>query len=420
MELIYIILLIINILLYAACCFLILRRKTFTSISIRSPILLILNIMGNFFMSIIIIVTKSLENDEKKICSFFYYITNFLIIIPFCLRFRRIAKCCEIKFDERFELQELFTQKYKYEEKYSIKLMLIIFGILTAILIILNASITRSEAITAKFLYFGEESILDTANSIIWLIINCIEHMAILSYAYYICINQLKQKLRLEIISCFIIWFIYSNLICVLELISINLDNDVYIYISLAVCYLFLIINGVLPILITFSYHYSTSYSFNPKLMNNLYLFLSNEICFNEFKIYLFQKKQNLIALLRLYVEIMNYKLGKILKINNEERLFEAMNIRNEYFGENNIARLPQNVLDKVRGESLGIENLDNNNNKDNNEVFDEALKYCFSELGKYFNEFKKTERFKELYNEFFLTTYIQCKMCNVGLINKF
>ena len=420
MELIYIILLIINILLYAVCCFLILRRKTFTSISIRSPILLILNIMGNFFMSIIIIVTKSLENDEKKICSFFYYITNFLIIIPFCLRFRRIAKCCEIKTDERFELQELFTQKYKYEEKYSIKLMLIIFGILTAILIILNASITRSEAITAKFLYFGEESILDTANSIIWLIINCIEHMAILSYAYYICINQLKQKLRLEIISCFIIWFIYSNLICVLELISINLDNDVYIYISLAVCYLFLIINGVLPILITFSYHYSTSYSFNPKLMNNLYLFLSNEICFNEFKIYLFQKKQNLIALLRLYVEIMNYKLGKILKINNEERLFEAMNIRNEYFGENNIARLPQNVLDKVRGESLGIENLDNNNNKDNNEVFDEALKYCFSELGKYFNEFKKTERFKELYNEFFLTTYIQCKMCNVGLINKF
>ena len=420
MELIYIILLIINILLYAVCCFLILRRKTFTSISIRSPILLILNIMGNFFMSIIIIVTKSLENDEKKICSFFYYITNFLIIIPFCLRFRRIAKCCEIKTDERFELQELFTQKYKYEEKYSIKLMLIIFGILTAILIILNASITRSEAITAKFLYFGEESILDTANSIIWLIINCIEHMAILSYAYYICINQLKQKLRLEIISCFIIWFIYSNLICILELISINLDNDVYIYISLAVCYLFLIINGVLPILITFSYHYSTSYSFNPKLMNNLYLFLSNEICFNEFKIYLFQKKQNLIALLRLYVEIMNYKLGKILKINNEERLFEAMNIRNEYFGENNIARLPQNVLDKVRGESLGIENLDNNNNRDNNEVFDEALKYCFSELGKYFNEFKKTERFKELYNEFFLTTYIQCKMCNVGLINKF
>ena len=106
MEIIWIILLIINFLLYGACCFGVLKRKTFTSISIRSPRLLILNNIGNFFMTLIIILTAALEGDGKKICSLFYYLTNFLVIIPFCLRFRRIANCCEIKINERFEIQE--------------------------------------------------------------------------------------------------------------------------------------------------------------------------------------------------------------------------------------------------------------------------------------------------------------------------
>ena len=52
--------------------------------------------------------------------------------------------------------------------------------------------------------------------------------------------------------------------------------------------------------------------------------------------------------------------------------------------------------------------------------MYDEALQHCFNELGKHFNEFRKTDKFKELYEEFYLTSYIQSKMYNVGLINKF
>ena len=253
MEIVYIILLIFNILLYGACCFLILRRKAFTCISIRSPKLLVLNILGNLFMSIIIIVTKSLKDDinfdGQKICSLFYYICNFLIIIPLCLRFRRIAKCCEIKIDERLELQELYTNKNRYEEKYNIKVLLIIFAILTVILLVVNAIITRSEAITATFLYKSYDSILYEANSYIWCAINFVEHILILTCAYYICVNQLKQKLRFEIIASFIIWFIYSNFISILDMIEkIGENNDLCIYLSLAVCYLFLIVNAILPI----------------------------------------------------------------------------------------------------------------------------------------------------------------------------
>jgi hypothetical protein len=365
-------------------------------------------------MTIIIILTKSLENNDKKICSFFYYITNFLIFIPFCLRFRRIIKCCEIKVDERLELQELYSKKYKFEEKYNIKIMSIIFFILTALLILSNILITRSETITAKFLYIPDDSKLEDANPIIWCVINFIEIIILLSYAYYIFINQLKQKLRFEILSFFCIWFIYSDIITVFDIIS-SIDNDIYIYISLATCYLFLIINAILPIIISYSYRHSTSYSFTPKLTNNLYLFLSNETCYNQFKIYLIQKNQNLLGLLKLYIGIMSYKLGYKLKINNEQCFVEAMDLRDEFFDANNIARLPENVFGIVKQE---CKSLDNNNFQES--MFDEALKYCFTELGKIFNEFKKTEEFKELYKNLFLTTYIQCKMCNVGLINKF
>ena len=414
MDLIWIILLIFNILLYGACCFVIFRRKAFTCISIRSPTLLILNIIGNLLMTIIIILTKSLENNDKKICSFFYYITNFLIFIPFCLRFRRIIKCCEIKVDERLELQELYSKKYKFEEKYHIKIMLIIFCILTVILILSNVLITRSEAITAKFLYVPDDLKLEDANPLIWCAINFLEIIILLRYTYDIFINQLKQKLRFEIVSSFCIWFIYSDIITVFDVIS-SIDNDIYIYISLGVCYLFLIINAFLPIIISYSYRYSTSYSFTPKLTNNLYLFLSNETCYNQFKIYLIQKYQNLLGLLKLYVGIMYYKLGFKLKINNDQGFIEAMDLRDEFFEENNIAHLPENILEVVRQE---CKSLDNNNFQES--LFDEALKYCFTKLGQIFNEFKKTEEFKELYKNLFLTTYIQCKMCNVGLINKF
>ena len=416
MELVCIILLIVNILLYGACCFLILRRKAFTCISIRSPKLLVLNILGNLFMSIIILVTYGLDNEGKgkMICSMFYYITNFLIIIPLCLRFRRIAKCCEIKIDERLELQELYTNKNRYEEKYSIKIMLIIFLILTIILVVTNVSITTDVAITPKFLDNTKESNLSNANSYIWPAINFIEHILLLTYAYYIFVNHLKQKLRFEILSSFLIWFIYSNLITILDIID-KINIDLCIYISLAVCYLFLIINAIIPILISYSYRYSTSYSFTPKLMNNMYLFLSNETCYSYFKKYLMTLNINSVNLLRLYTAIMNYKLGYKLKVNIDIGFSEAVHIRDEFFGNNNSANLPENTLNEVKRD---CQQLSNNNCTE--DMFDPALVYSFNELGKLFNEYKKTEEFKDLYLEFFLTTYIQCKMCNIGLINKF
>ena len=148
-------------------------------------------------MTIIIMVTDSLVDNGKRICSLFYYITNFLVIIPLCLRFNRIVKCCEINEEFSLEIQGTNIKKDKYQEKYYIKIMLVIFVALTVILLIANAIVTRSEAITAKFLYLpSDNSKLETANSIIWFMVNFIEHIILLTYVYKICENKIKQKLR--------------------------------------------------------------------------------------------------------------------------------------------------------------------------------------------------------------------------------
>ena len=149
------------------------------------------------------------EINGKKIVSIFYYLTNFLMIIPFCLRFQRIVKCCEIKKDERVYLQELYSKRYLYQENYYLKFTLIVFSILTLILIISDVVIKFKDTFSANFLFESKDNNLKVAKSILWQAINFVEHMILLTFVYKICANQLKQKLRFEIILMQI--FKYDN-----------------------------------------------------------------------------------------------------------------------------------------------------------------------------------------------------------------
>ena len=403
---------IFNFFVYLVCCIYTKKRNGLTTISIRSPKLLILNNIGNFLMSTIII-TKYLNDDDekgKKIVSMFYYLTNFLMIVPFCLRIKRIIKCFEIEKNEILDIQRITNERYLYEENHYLKYALIIFLILSLVLIISDIPLKFDDVFTTNFLFLKTDKNLENTKSMIWLAVNFLEHLILLTYAYKVCIYQIKQKLRFEIISSFIVWFIYSNAIFILEKSSKNYHDEI-IYISLAFCYLFLILNSIIPLLISCSYHYSIGYHFSPYLMNNLYLFLSNEICYKEFYNYLGRINGHGIYYLKLYIKIINYKLGFELKINNEQSYAEALAIRDAYFFDENVIneKIPQNICQRIV-----------NSNNFTQEVFDEALKFCYDELDKLFIEFKKTNIFKKLYDEFYFTSYIYCKMYYFGLINKF
>ena len=123
------------------------------------------------------------------------------------------------------------------------------------------------------------------------------------------------------------------------------------------------------------------------------------------------------IFYLKLYTHIMKYKLSFVLNINKDIGLSDANDIFNTYFSENSIyqSNLDEITLNKVRNECKVLES-----NTFTPELFDEALQYIFKELNKRFMVFHNTKEYKELYEKIKLDSYIQCKMCNSGLINKY
>ena len=102
---------------------------------------------------------------------------------------------------------------------------------------------------------------------------------------------------------------------------------------------------------------------------------------------------------------------------NNRDLNFsEAVRLNNSFFeNEENSKLIDAEVLHKVKGECKSL-----NNNSFTKNMFDEALQYTFNELNKKFTEFKSSREYNELQAEISISSYIKCKMCNIGLINKF
>jgi hypothetical protein len=298
---------------------------------------------------------------------------------------------------------------------------------------------------------------------IIWSLINFFEIFALISYSYLLTINNVKQKILLEIYLITIIWFIFYNVITACEIYDKEKNIKKYKFIlTLIFLYFCLFFNGFFPIILSHCYHTSIPYHFNSKLMNNFYLFLSNEDCYKEFNDYLKEKKNyKEEKLLEIYSYIMKYKLMFFYEEDIQLVRFEAEKIYKLFFEKNNINNINnsnnndidnsnENIIDtgnnlisnndnnnnaifdnqiinniKAKYNSFFfnnniISNEENNNNNEIQDIFDDALKYCYEKLGEKFIEFRKTNSFQNLYEELAYNSYIQCKMSNTGLLNKF
>lgn len=113
----------------------------------------------------------------------------------------------------------------------------------------------------------------------------------------------------------------------------------------------------------------------------------------------------------------MKYKLSFVLNVSKDIGLSDANEIYNTYFIENSRYEnhIDNLVLNKVRNECQKLEQ-----NTFTSELFDDALQFVFNELNRKYVVFHKTEEFNKLYKKIKLESYIQCKMCNTGLINKY
>jgi hypothetical protein len=128
-----------NFLLYGFCCILIIKRKNYTSISIRSPTLLLSTILGNFFINTIIVLYQIFENN---IISSFYYLFRVMLFLSIILRYQRILICCKIDKMDKQEIEldrkEFSEKRFLFQEKFYVRILLVVLLIFLVAMIVIK------------------------------------------------------------------------------------------------------------------------------------------------------------------------------------------------------------------------------------------------------------------------------------------
>ena len=420
----------INFLLYGGCCVLILKRKNLSMISVRSPTLLLGTIIGNFLMSLVIIVSQLIEIKKDKnsgiFITSFYYLFRLMMIVSIFLRNERIILCCGINTNDTTDMKQFYDKRYLFVEKFYVRILL---GFLATFFIVTIVILIIGEPYLEIF-YIDRGEELNEVKTWIWIIWNFMEEFILLTYLFRIYdIISPKQFVKFELYSYLIVWVVYNNFSLIFYFwIKDSNKKATMDIVSLAVLYACLILDGIMPVVMSFIVSKTLlNYHFTFKLMNNLYLFLTDETCYNSFNNYLINKYKEAkinkeidgkygAFYLKLYTHIMKYKLDFVLNKDAEQLFNEAVLIYNTFFlDDSNAIKLDPIVVRKVKAEC----NILNSRNYNNN-LFDEALSYIYAELTKLFGEFVKSREYSELYAEITLSSYIRCKMYNTGLINKF
>ena len=420
-------------LIYGLTCFMTIKRKTFTSISIRSPTISIITIIGNFLLSEMIILYKIYYNNAFSPLYFFFRV---MMVVSLILRYERILKCCKTYKNSEREDEKYFSRKrYLYQEKYYFKILILCLAIIAILILILFLAKGKNVGVFFRFnLIYNFDDIIEGSskniiykmNTSLWICWNFLEQIVLIFYIFRIFLQNLKEKIKLEILISTIILYIYSFICSICNLYfpegSTNKNSKLNLFLAIftiLIQFCLLFFHGIFPIILSYHYRTSISYHFSPKLMGNLYLFLANEECYNAFYNYL-KKSNNINGLfyLKLYTYIMKYKLNFALNINDENEARNDLNeIYNLYFSEENNSSahnfIDKSIIDKIRKEYNELEN------RIIPEIFDHALQYIFNELTKIFNTFQKQSEYSNLYHKIREYSYIHCKMCNMGLINQ-
>ena len=375
---------IINSILYVFICLMIIRRKKYTSISIRSPYLLIFNNIFTFLISIFLIF---IENDIFKhlICE-----CQILMIISFFLIYRRISICCEIKNEEKNDIEKFYLNQNLYDERYYVKILFFCFLSFSVVQFIIFLIEKYSQISIFKYYWTG---------------LLFIEILILITNSFKI-LNE--ELLQFQIFLLIVIW-----LICLNFKIEISNKDKTYFFI---IIYISTFFSSILPILMTYFFKNNITFRFNPKLMDDLYLFLLDKECYNFFSNYMRINHFNNLIYLTIYIHIIKFKFEFDLIENQFIINNEARNIYHLYFENNDFQeKFSKEIFENIRKKMNDL----NNNNPEKN-LFDDILKYCFIELGKIFQEFRKTYEYHLLNDSIYFSSYIHCKMSNIGMINKY
>lgn len=305
-----IILLIFNVIIYSVSLVFTLYFKDESIFSIRSPLLLLLNNLGGFMMALTFILYHLLgqvlryQSDFDIFCKVLpnnYLIFHFLFFISFCFRFYRVIKTCNVYFLKNERLKTLKANYESYLEIYYFKLLLLMLIAIVTLSFILNFEFDRYVIMPYNFERCFDN--LDFSNkyvSITWIIINFIENMILITFCSIIIKSErLTRMIKTELIVFTILFILYSNILRILEK-ELNFFDLRGFPISIICCcflWMFLILNFYLPLAMLFYRKYycivDINYELEPEHIDNLYLFLTDEYCFNSFNDYLSSNIKN-------------------------------------------------------------------------------------------------------------------------------
>ena len=413
--------------------YLLLKNRRAQAISMRSPNLLFLNNLGGFLMSCTYLLYEFMkciypdETSDKnsgfnifcKILPNNYAVIHFLMILPYFLRYHRIIACCKIESDEHIQSNSFAGERYRYTEIYYIKILAILMFVVILISFILNYLINNYYIIPFYFdrCYFFINHDYSTSFpvyiSFFWIFTNFAEHMALITYLYVLFHNgKVNDMIKLEYIIFTAIWYVYPNILRIFNLFDVKISDFWICIICIFFLYACLFVNGYLPLLYSYKNKEDIKYTFNSKLTENFFLFLSNEECVNSFLNYIYEiKDEKALYYFKVYIDIMKLKMKEKI-VDNPQLVNLSKILFNNYFNVASSQYFNNEVLSKVKSytEHLSIEEI-------NYEMFDAGLVVAYEYLFVMYKEFKETVEYKILIDNLNLITYVQCKMCNTGLI---
>lgn len=407
---------IITFVLYVLTIFLILKRKRFTALSIRSPLLLITNNISGCLCAIITMIELTDNEDSNQVINFIsslYWLFQFLFVLSVILRCQRISTCLKMN-SSILQDEKDSGDKKKLKEKYFFRILAFASLIFLVIFVLLYI-ISKSNPFTMNqfFLQDGREYKLLKSN--FYIIVTGIENLILIYYVYKIFTFDMQEKLKFEVLATEICLFVYSFILGLDNSDCIKLTKIPFVVISLVIFYLCLILNGIFPVVLTYIKGLEVSYVFNPQLMNDLFLFLSNEQCYGAFYEYIGNNERNKFYL-KIYTHIMNFRMEFLNEDGENDNVELANNIKRELQSQiNNVEEDLHSIITEVNENYKEI-----NENNCTVEMFDNVLKNVFIRLTDLFNGFKKETAYQRVGEALRIDAHMYSKMCNSGLVNKY
>ena len=390
----------INIIIHILIIFLILKNKNYSGIYVRSPILLTLSNSFLCLMSSSLLLNKynllnETNNYDKlsKNLSILFHFSIFGIFLSLIFRIRRFSLIEKINIIITNNYENKTTKFYNNLHKLYEKFYLLIFLIFhLSILLIVSF---------AKFLYKNSNynfEDLYKKSYVLQIIILCL-------FIPSIYMTNLLFKVKFEYLFQIILYISIYPLIIYKKIDFFVFSKN---YFCLLIDYFFLIVSSYIPYNLSLKDKIKINYSFNPKLSKNLYLFLTDEICFFSLKNYLKEKNAQ-IFYLNLYTNIMKYKYKYTLESNFYNVLKDAKELYEKYFSENvENSFIDENILENIRNDCKSLIDKEDCTF----EMFDGVLKFIYENLQDSFNEYLKSENYKYLIINLNLIDYVKYKMC--------